>query len=189
MTHPATPAITLVQLHRVRSLPGIEPFPASTQSTSYSRRLQTRLGPFADERALEFRQCPEAVEDKLARRRISVDRFLQALQACASASKLFSSGDEVLERSTEPIQAPDYERVPDAPVREGLLQVSSGVSRRAVPSPGGSYRGRLIRISTSCCREGPRSSRACPGRRRSASAWRRSRSREVPALAAASCAA
>ena len=78
-------AVCPVQLHCVRSLPWIEALPASPQSTSSARCLKAGPRSFPDERALELSQCTENVEDQLPRRRIGVDRILQALQAYTSA--------------------------------------------------------------------------------------------------------
>ena len=68
-----------VEVHGVGALSAVEAFASPPFPSSCTRRLQTRLGPLSDERALEFRQCPEDVEDQLPCRRIGVDRLLQAL--------------------------------------------------------------------------------------------------------------
>ena len=67
--------------------------------------------------------CPEDVEHKLPRRRIGVDRFLQALQAYAFGPQPFGSPDEIFERSAQPVEAPHYQRITGAQVRKRLLQI------------------------------------------------------------------
>lgn len=62
------------------ALVDVESFAAPTPSALSARRLQTRLGPLADERAFELGQSAKDVENQPPASGIGADRFLQALQ-------------------------------------------------------------------------------------------------------------
>ena len=68
------------EFHGVCALIAVQAFASLSFSSSRTRGLQARLGPFADERPFGFRKCSEDVEDQLPWRGTGVNRFLQAFK-------------------------------------------------------------------------------------------------------------
>ena len=100
----------------------VEPFAAPALTPSGAGRLQTRLGPLTDESALELGQGAKDVEDQPPAPGIRVDRFLQALQPHTLVAQHFGAGDEVLERTNQPVEPPDHQRIAGAKMRERVPQ-------------------------------------------------------------------
>lgn len=75
------------------------------------RRLQSGLGAFDDQAALEFRQCAYDVHDQAATRARRVDRIGQASEAISSPPEFGDQGDEVRKRPAKPVELPDDEGV------------------------------------------------------------------------------
>src|SRR5690242_14750548 len=83
------------------------------------------LGPLGDQTPLEMRDRSEHVKDELAGGRVGVDPFLQAEQSDAALFEHRDRGQQFAERSSEPVETHDRERIALAGVGEQGFEARS----------------------------------------------------------------
>ena len=101
----------LVQRPGLGQLPRVQrPRPTSLAPPS-ACGLQARLGPLADQVPLELGQGPEDVKDELAAAGGRVDRLLEAAEPDLPRLQGGDRLNQVLERTSQPVELPDDEGV------------------------------------------------------------------------------
>ena len=99
-----------------------KPFAASPDASPRASGRQAGARAFSDQRPLELRQRAEDVEDELPGAGVSIDRFLQAAQPDALRAQGLGVGDEVLQRTAQPVEAPHHQRVAGTELGQRLAQ-------------------------------------------------------------------
>jgi hypothetical protein len=103
------------------SLPG-EPSRAPAEAAPRARRGQARVGPLANEVALELGQRPKHMEHQFATARRGVEVFLETLETNATLREVGDHLDEMAEGSPEAIEFPNQQHIALTEMRQCLLQ-------------------------------------------------------------------
>ena len=116
--------------------------------TAMPCRGQSGLNPFLDQRAFELRERPENVEQQLALRRGGIHLFGKRTKGDAALLQIGHRGEQMRQRSAEPVQLPDHQAVARSDEGQRLGQpgtVATASSRAileqvALIDPGGEQR-------------------------------------------------
>src|SRR4051794_16725647 len=114
--------LLIIQPIGQRNLVGIQGFGPAAQPPPRSGSFEPCLCPFPDEVPLEFRQGAEDLEDEPPPAGCRIDCLLEALKADALLLEVSDEVDEVAKGPTQPIQAPDDQRIALADIGECLSQ-------------------------------------------------------------------
>jgi hypothetical protein len=127
---------------------GVDTGGAAAMPTATPCRGQSGLDPFLDQRAFELRERPENVEQQLALRRGGIHLLGQRTKGDATLLQIGHRGQQMRQRSAEPVQLPDHQAVARSDESQRLGQpgtVTAASSRVileqvALIDPGGEQR-------------------------------------------------